>query len=163
MKRRLFTSTVLAMGVLGPISIVTGFARRANAASALKNQALPILTVFRSPTCGCCEDWVAHVKAAGFDVSEHVTEDMDGVKTQYGVPERLSSCHTALAQGYFIEGHVPAVEVKRLLNEQPEIAGIAVPGMPMGSPGMEQGDRVDPFVVVALDKSGGLSLFADYR
>ena len=163
MKRRLFTSTFLTMGALGAGAILTGLARRADADGIVDAGESPLLTVYRSPTCGCCEDWVSHVQSAGFEVAEHVTEDMDAVKVQYGVPERLSSCHTAIAQGYFIEGHVPAVEVKRLLSEQPEIAGIAVPGMPMGSPWMEQGAQVDPFVVIAQDKSGDLSLFADYR
>lgn len=163
MKRRLFTSAFLTLGALSTGAVITGFSRQANADSILDDDALPILTVYRNPTCGCCKDWVSHVQLAGFEVVEYVTEDMDAVKAQYGVSEHLSSCHTAIAEGYFIEGHVPAVEVKRLLSEQPAVAGIAVPGMPMGSPGMEQGDRVDPFMVVALDKSGGLSLFADYR
>ena len=166
MKRRLFTSGLLGAGLLSGVAL-TGFAKSAAAQSIGTEPAakggLAKLTVFRSPTCGCCEDWTSHVRAEGFEVEERVTEEMDAVKASYGVPEQISSCHTAVVDGYFIEGHVPAADIKRLLSERPAIAGIAVPGMPMGSPGMEQGGQVDPYLVVALGNAGELSIFADYR
>lgn len=113
------------------------------------------ITVFRSPTCGCCELWGDHMRDAGFQVSDRITEEMTAVKDHYGVPESLRSCHTTVVDGYIIEGHVPAADVARLLTEQPpEIAGLAAPGMPVGSPGMESGSKVDPYTVFAFDKTG---------
>lgn len=108
------------------------------------------LTVFRSPTCGCCGDWLDYMKAEGFQIKDNITEDMDTVKQTYGVPEGLDSCHTALIDGYVIEGHVPADDVRQLLSNRPDVVGITAPGMPMGSPGMEMGDRVDDYTVYAF-------------
>lgn len=104
------------------------------------------LTVYRSPTCGCCKDWVAHMRSAGFQIDDNVTLEMETVRPTYGVPEELSSCHTAIANGYVIEGHVPAADVQRLLTEQPNVIGLTAPGMPTGSPGMEV-NRSDPYTV----------------
>ncbi|MEA5448008.1 DUF411 domain-containing protein [Leptolyngbya sp. CCNP1308] len=120
------------------------------------------LTVYRSPTCNCCGHWVEHMQAAGFDVQDVVTDDMDAIKAQYGVPEALASCHTALVEGYVIEGHVPATDVQRLLSEQPNVLGIAAPGMPVGSPGMETGDGVDPYTVVSFTQTGDTATFAEH-
>lgn len=118
------------------------------------------VTVFRSPTCGCCGAWVDHMTEAGFVVRDEMTDDMDAVKQQYGVAPGLDSCHTAVVGGYIVEGHVPATDVQRLLIEQPAVAGITAPGMPMGSPGMEQGGRVDRYTVLAFDQSGKVAAFA---
>lgn len=118
------------------------------------------LTVFRSPTCGCCGDWVSHMQAAGFQIDDHITADMDTVKQTYDVSEALSSCHTALINGYVIEGHVPATDVQRLLHEKPDVVGITAPGMPMGSPGMEMGDRVDSYTVYAFTADNKVLPFA---
>jgi len=118
------------------------------------------ITVFRSPTCGCCGKWVEHMKTFGFQVQDNITEDMDAIEQQYGVPDKLRSCHTAIANGYVIEGHIPAEDVARLLNEKPDISGIAVPGMPVGSPGMESGDYVEPYEVLSFTDSGEMAVFA---
>lgn len=120
------------------------------------------ITVFRSPTCGCCGEWIEHIESAGFQVTDEITEDMTAVKQQYGVPENMASCHTAIVGSYIIEGHVPAEDVQRLLTEKPNVAGIAVPGMPVGSPGMESGSQIDPYTVFSFTKSGETAAFAEH-
>ena len=117
-----------------------------------------LVTVYKSPTCGCCTKWVDHIREAGFRVEVRDTPNVEPVKTEHGLPEHLASCHTALVGGYVVEGHVPADVIRRLLRERPEVAGIAVPGMPMGSPGME-GPSKDPYQVVAFGKDGGTSVY----
>ncbi len=120
------------------------------------------ITVFRSPTCSCCGQWIAHAEAAGFQVNDEITEDMSAIKQQYGVPDSLTSCHTTVVGDYVIEGHVPAEDIQRLLAEKPDIAGIAVPGMPVGSPGMESGDYVEPYTVFSFTESGETAAFAEH-
>lgn len=112
------------------------------------------VTVYKSPWCGCCTGWVDHMKANGFSVKVVQQEDLDPIKRQYGVPENLESCHTAEVEGYTIEGHVPASDVMKLLAERPDAKGLAVPGMPVGSPGMEQGNEKEPYPVVLFGKDG---------
>lgn len=114
------------------------------------------LTVYKSPTCGCCASWVTHMQSAGFTVDAHdVADDMLAqVKYTAGVPNALRSCHVALAAGYAFEGHVPPDLVKKVLDSRPKIAGLAVPGMPAGSPGMEMGGRTDRYDVIAFDRGG---------
>lgn len=123
----------------------------------------PAVVVYKSPLCGCCAKWVDHMRASGFAVTVHDTADVTPVKAAHGVTEQLASCHTALVGGYVVEGHVPAEDVQRLLREHPAIAGLAAPGMPMGSPGMEMpgmsGDRYD---VVAFERSGATRIFASH-
>lgn len=133
----------------------------AGAATAVVTRRLPALaprklTVYKSPTCGCCANWVQHVKTAGFAVDAHdVGEDMlERVKTTAGVPASLRSCHVALAGQYAFEGHVPADLVKKVLDQKPKILGLAVPGMPAGSPGMEMGGRADRYDVIAFTRDG---------
>jgi hypothetical protein len=99
----------------------------------------PVITVHKDPTCGCCSGWVAHLQKSGFDTNVLETRDLVAVKARLGVPDDLAACHTAEVSGYVIEGHVPAAALKRFLAEKPEAAGLAVPGMPVGSPGMEGG------------------------
>lgn len=123
-------------------------------------QELPAITVYKSPTCGCCANWVTHLEDSGFKVRAIDTRETAKMKLRYGVPGDLRSCHTAVVDGYVVEGHVPAVEIKTMLAEKPEIAGLAVPGMPVGSPGMEQGDRVDPYDIIAFRKNGKRTVFA---
>ena len=125
---------------------------------------LPAMTVYKTPTCGCCTAWVDHMKAAGFRVDVRDTLDLAPVKLDLGVPAGLGSCHTARVGDYVVEGHVPAADVKRLLDERPEgVAGIAVPGMPTGSPGMEvPGQPAQPYDVVAFG-TGGQHVFASHR
>ena len=119
------------------------------------------VTVYKSPTCGCCKLWVDHIRDAGFEVVTHDVADVTPVKMEHGVPPRLGSCHTALVGGYVIEGHVPAEDIARLLRERPAVAGLAVPGMPMGSPGMEFG-APEPYDVVAFGKDGSLARFSSH-
>lgn len=125
---------------------------------------LPKMTVTRDPTCGCCGAWVEHVRAAGFPVEVVDTTELNGVKVRLGVPQPLAACHTAEVGGYVVEGHVPAEAVKRLLAERPEGKGLAVAGMPMGSPGMEvAGAEPQTYDVVLFGDDGQRSTFARYR
>lgn len=126
----------------------------------LSAQGKPQMTVYKSSTCGCCSKWVEHLQASGFEVKAIDVEDIDKVKRERGVPAAAQSCHTGIVSGYVVEGHVPASAVKKMLAEKPAIVGIAVPGMPMGSPGMEMPNgQKDKFDVVAFDKTGRLSVF----
>lgn len=125
--------------------------------------ALPLLVVTKSPTCGCCHLWVEHMQKAGFKVEVHDVDDINLVKQRVGVPYGKGSCHTAEVGGYFIEGHVPAEDVKRLLVQKPDAKGLTVPGMPMGSPGMEVPDgRVQPYAVELVARDGTTSPFAHH-
>ena len=120
------------------------------------------MQVYKNPSCGCCTAWVEHLKAAGFAVDVTETDDTASIRKRYGMPERLAGCHTGVIEGYVLEGHVPAAEVKRLLAARPSAVGLSVPGMPMGSPGMEYGDRKDPFQVLLVDRQGRETVFAKY-
>jgi hypothetical protein len=122
--------------------------------------ALIPMKVYKTPTCGCCGKWVEHVKAAGFAPEVQDLPTLTAVKQSTGVPASLQSCHTAVVDGYVIEGHVPSDVIQQLLKEKPKVAGIAVPGMPIGSPGMEQGSRKDPYDVVAFTAGGATSVYA---
>lgn len=123
-------------------------------------QELPEITVYKSPTCGCCSKWVTHLEDNGFEVDSIDTPDMRQIKVRYGVPGDLSSCHTALVDGYLVEGHVPADVIKKMIEERPDAKGITVPGMPIGSPGME-GDTVENYQVILFDRNGGRSVYAE--
>jgi len=124
-------------------------------------QARSVIEVYKSPTCGCCSKWVEHLRAHGFTVRATDTAAVDELKAKHGVPRALRSCHTALVSGYVIEGHVPASDVERLLRERPALAGLAVPGMPIGSPGMEgPGGKTEPYDVIAFDEDGRSHTFA---
>lgn len=120
------------------------------------------LTVHKSPYCGCCAKWIEHVEKHGFTVKVIDSEDMAGVKKRLGVPDKVASCHTTQVGGYFIEGHVPAGDIKRLLAQKPKAAGIAVPGMPMGSPGMEHGGHHQPYATILVQRDGTTKLFAQH-
>ena len=120
------------------------------------------VTVFKDPNCGCCKAWVEHLRKHAFTVVAKDTSDVATFKRSGRVPERLYSCHTAFVNGYVIEGHVPAEDIKRLLSEKPKIAGLAVGGMPIGSPGMEVGKRKDPYDVVAFTRDGGTTVYAKH-
>lgn len=127
-----------------------------------ESAAAATLVVTKSAYCGCCKHWVEHMKKAGFNVEVREVEDVAPTRARLGVPDALRSCHTSEIAGYAIEGHVPAADVKRLLATRPKAAGIAVPGMVVGSPGMEQGDRKQPYQVVLFDKSGKTKVFASH-
>lgn len=118
------------------------------------------VTVFKDPNCGCCKSWVEHLRKHGFEVVVRDTSDVGGAKRAGRVPEQLHSCHTAFVNGYVIEGHVPASDIQRLLNEKPKVAGLAVPGMPVGSPGMEMGGRAERYDVIAFNRDGTTRIFA---
>lgn len=121
----------------------------------------PALTVYKTPWCGCCTAWVDHMRRAGFNVTVEERDDLEPLKAYHDVRPDIASCHTGLIDGYVIEGHVPAADVKRLLEERPDDTGLAVPGMPVGSPGMEQGDRQDPYAVI-LFSGDNRTVFARY-
>ncbi len=130
------------------------------AEAVVADASLPTVLVYKSPTCGCCNGWVEHMRQAGFTVDARDVRDLISVKMDGGVPTQMSSCHTAIIDGYVVEGHVPAEQVKRLLAERPEVAGIAVPGMPIGSPGME-GANPEPYQVLSFTHAGEAAVFAD--
>lgn len=128
----------------------------------------PQLEVWKSPTCGCCHDWIAHLQSNGFQVTVHdVSESAKAAqRLKLGMPDKFGSCHTGLIDGYVVEGHVPAREITRLLKERPKAVGLAVPGMPVGSPGMDgpvyQG-RKDAYAVLLVQRDGNAAVFQSYR
>jgi len=147
----------------GAIALLLSFASPAMAQAPSEGAVAPSITVYRSPSCGCCGRWLDTLQAAGFEVDDRVVEDVDAVKQDLGVPDAVASCHTATVGGYQIEGHVPVAEIQRLLAEQPDVLGIAVPGMPVGSPGMESEDEpADPFAVVTFTRDGTVEVFQEY-
>ena len=136
------------------ISIAAAAAFLSTAANATQ------LTVLKSPYCGCCAKWVEHARAHGFTVKVVEVPDIMAVKGKHGVPMKLASCHTTLVGGYVVEGHVPAADIKKLLAAKPKAKGIAVPGMPMGSPGMEHGDHREPYQTILFTADGRTQVFA---
>lgn len=122
------------------------------------------ITVYKSPTCGCCSKWEEHLTKAGFQVTSKPTENMPEIRKQYGVPEKMESCHTAVIDGYVIEGHVPADDVKKLLQTRPaDVLGLAAPGMPPKSPGMQpEGEKPAGYDVLSFDRQGNSKVFASY-
>jgi len=123
-----------------------------------------VVRVYKTPQCGCCSDWARYMRDQGFEVAaEEVDQSkLYAIKSQAGLPGELASCHTAFVNGYVIEGHVPAGDIRRLLEEKPEATGLAVPGMPVGSPGMEMGERRDPYKVLLFDDQGS-RVYARYH
>lgn len=120
------------------------------------------ITVYRSPTCGCCAIWLEYLKKNNFVVTDIKTTDVNSMKMKYGVSPRMTSCHTAVADGYVVEGHVPVKDIRKMLTEKPDIVGISVPGMPHGTPGMEMSGRKDPYSVISFDKDGSQQNYSDY-
>ena len=150
MNRRDFFGTITAGSALAALAPCEVFAAAA-----------PIpMTVYKSPTCGCCKEWVAHVQKNGFAPKVIDMDDLTKVKKDAGVPDALQSCHTALVGAYVVEGHVPADLVQKMLTEKPKIVGLAVAGMVVGSPGMEQGNQKVPYQVTAWTKDGKTSTYA---
>jgi hypothetical protein len=149
MIRRSFVTLALAIGLAWAGNVWTA-----------AQSAKPQMTVYKSATCGCCSKWIEHMQANGFEVKSVDVDDIDKVKRDNGVPQSAASCHTGLVNGYIVEGHVPADAVLKMLKDKPSIAGIAVPGMPMGSPGMEvPSGQKDKYDIVAFDKSGKTSVY----
>lgn len=121
------------------------------------------LDVYKSPRCGCCTEWASYMSSNGFDVTLHDTENMQPIKAKAAIPAGKGSCHTAFVGGYVIEGHVPAEDVQRLLEEKPDAVGLTVPGMPIGSPGMEMGERKDAYDVLLIHPDGSTEVFARHN
>jgi len=122
----------------------------------------PGIDVYKSPTCGCCNKWIDHLKANGFGVRSYDTDNVAQHKARLGVPPGYGSCHTAEVDGYVIEGHLPAREIKRLLKERPRARGLVVPAMPVGSPGMEADGRKDPYKVFLVNRNGSTRTYVQY-
>jgi hypothetical protein len=120
------------------------------------------ITVYRSPSCSCCGKWVAHLKQNNFVIKEIMSDDMDAIKKKHGVSDDMASCHTALVNGYVVEGHVPADDINALLKTKPDVVGIAVPQMPNGTPGMEMGDKKDPYNVISFDRANNYQVFKSH-
>ena len=156
MKKRFLRPFALGVSVVA-LALTTGAAP----VSPIVSPKTPTITVYKDPGCGCCKNWIEHLIKHGYRVDAKDTPGMTEVKRTLGVPDRLSACHTAVVNGYFIEGHVPASDIARLLREKPKVAGLAVPGMPMGSPGME-GPRAQHYQVLSFDKAGKTKVFASY-
>ncbi|HET8655096.1 MAG TPA: DUF411 domain-containing protein [Longimicrobiaceae bacterium] len=131
----------------------------AAASCARAAEAQPLVTVYKTPTCGCCKGWVAHLRESGFEVKAIDLEDLTSIKRQRGVPDALAACHTAIVDGYTIEGHVPADVIRKLLKERPPVLGLVVPGMPAGSPGMESATP-EHYEVYTFDRSGPKAIYA---
>jgi hypothetical protein len=125
-------------------------------------QAAQQITVYKTPSCDCCTKWMTHLEDNGYQVTGKDMADLHFVKSMSGVRPQYASCHTAVIDGYVVEGHVPADDIQRLLAERPDVIGIAVPGMPIGSPGMEQGDQRDDYAVVTLEKDGTSKVFSEH-
>lgn len=158
---RRFLPAVLALVFLGFSACSPSDAGPAEGAAA---EALPAVTVYKSPTCGCCAEWVKHMEENGFEVKTSDLINVTPVKDRLGVPGALRSCHTSTIGEYVVEGHVPADVIKTMLGEQPGFAGLAVPGMPIGSPGMEVEGRPDqPYSVLAFDGQGRQSVYSQQR
>ena len=147
MNKRLFLQSILA-GLLG--------------AHLAANAATPVIEVYKSRSCGCCSEWVRHLQSNGFTVKAQDVPNPSAYREKFGIPQELGSCHTGMVAGYALEGHVPAAEIKRLLAEKPKAIGLAVPSMPMGSPGMED-HRKDPFDVLLVQATGRYSVYQHYN
>lgn len=151
---------ILPIAMLATAVVVLGAAAR-KPDPAAAHTPVSVVTVYKSPSCGCCQKWVDYLVASGFQVKTVDLDDMSEIKAASGVPRSLQTCHTAVVEGYVVEGHVPADALKKLLHDRPKVAGIAVAGMPVGSPGMEvPGTPAQPYEVIAWDKAGKASVFA---
>lgn len=157
-------SVVASLAVLAALLCVMAASLLVTGARVLAAQAdLPEVVVYKTPTCGCCSKWVAHLRAAGFKVRTIDLEDLGAIRRDWKVPPKLASCHTAKVGRYVVEGHVPAADIRRLLETQPRVDGLSVPGMPIGSPGMEQGNVVEPYDVLSFNAAGETRVFASHR
>ena len=147
MIRQIVSRTALAVSLCIPLAAMA---------------AAPVIDVFKSASCGCCAGWVEHLKANGFKTRVKNVDNPSDYRERGGIPNELGSCHTGMIQGYAIEGHVPAADIKRLLAQKPKAKGLAVPGMPLGSPGME-GPRKDPYDVLLVHADGKTTVFKHYN
>jgi hypothetical protein len=153
-----FVRTMALTVAFASLALTTAAARNSPSDAPAKK---PVITVYKDPSCGCCKNWIAHLIKHGYRVDAKDSPDMTEIKRTLGVPTGLTACHTAMVNGYLIEGHVPAADIDRLLAQKPKIAGLAVPGMPAGSPGME-GPSAQRYQVLTFDKSGKTTVFASH-
>ena len=158
MDRRQWLGGIAAVGAIGGFGCLPASAAKTGTGAA----GLPVVQVFKDPNCGCCNAWVQHLEKAGFTVQVSEVNDIGAVRQRLGMPAQYGSCHSATVAGYVIEGHVPAAEIRQLLATRPAALGLAVPGMPVGSPGMEMGPRADPYAVLLISRQGAASVFARY-
>lgn len=167
MKRSWMLALIAVVGLLGTATAIALNAETATQSEpvpvAAATEALPVVQVYKSASCGCCKDWVKHLETNGFSVQAHDVENMLPYKEQAKLGAGMGSCHTAFVAGYAIEGHVPARDIKRLLLEKPAISGLTVPRMPIGSPGMEvEGKAADAYQVLSYKDGEETGVFADY-
>ncbi len=163
MTKKQGTIAILLGGAIGIAGILFAINQPAGVPSAQADPSLPVVTVYKSATCGCCKDWVKHMQDNGFQVEAHDVGNMLPYKEQARLGAGMGSCHTAFVDGYAIEGHVPAWDVKRLLTEKPDISGLTVPRMPAGSPGMEvPGQPADAYQVISYKDGKEVGVFSDY-
>jgi hypothetical protein len=157
-------SLAIALWVIAAISTLAYAADQPNVSPEKSNSAgyRPSIVVYTHLHCDCCERWVEHLEAHRFNVRVENVDDLRKVKERFGIPREKDACHTAEIEGYFIEGHVPADDIKRLIRTKPDAKGLLVPGMPIGSPGMEQGKKRDPYKVLLVDKDGNTTVFTRY-
>jgi len=155
MNKRLAIGGALGGGIA--VAALAGFLLTGQTAAV----AGPIVEVYKTESCGCCGDWVTHLEEAGFTVKAKNVANPGDYRAKFGIPVEMGSCHTGYVAGYALEGHVPAAEVKRLLAEKPEARGLTVPGMPMGSPGME-GDYKDAYDVLLVKADGSTAVYQHY-
>ena len=157
------TAGVIAAAAVAALAYAGSMRLQPGLTAAQQTPANPLVEVFKTPTCGCCSQWVEHMRTNGFTVRTTDMNDISEIKKSRGVPEQVQSCHTAIVNGYVVEGHVPAADVHRLLKDKPAVAGIAVGGMPLGSPGMDfPGTKPQPYNVMAFDKTGAMRVFAKH-
>ncbi|ABM61069.1 DUF411 domain-containing protein [Halorhodospira halophila] len=148
-------------GVLGAVGVVGGASYAVLGGGTDEG----VVTVYKTPTCECCADWVTHLREEGFEVEPVVTEqrEINQVRRSHGITPELVSCHMAVVDGYAVEGHVPAADIRRMLEEQPSISGLSVPGMPIGSPGMEiPGQPAESFQVLAFNEAGQTAVYSEH-
>ncbi|WP_427160409.1 DUF411 domain-containing protein [Aliinostoc sp. HNIBRCY26] len=155
----------LLLSFLVVIMIMMGLITGTTASSAIAETLVtPQVKVYRSPSCSCCGNWLDHIQKQGFKIQADIkTDDIDAIKEKYNLPPELASCHTAIIDGYVMEGHIPADDIKRFLQQKPQLAGLAVPGMPVGSPGMELGNEKDSFTVMAFNHKGETQAFQKHQ
>lgn len=157
-KNKLLGSAAALVLSVGALAVVLGTDSGGEEAAASRG---PVVRVVKSPACGCCGEWVEHLREEGFRVEVDEETNTAEAKAAAGVPGDLASCHTAAVGGYVVEGHVPAADIRRLLRDRPQVRGLAVPGMPVGSPGME-GPDPEPYRVIAFDGEGNRRVFAQH-
>jgi hypothetical protein len=159
----LASSLLVSACTAAPAAVTANTPAQQSQPATSKNPTLSTMQVYKDPNCGCCSGWIQHMRAAGFSVESHDTTDMLSIKQRLGITDNMMSCHTAEIDGYVIEGHVPVADIQRLLKERPKARGLVLPGMPVGSPGMESPDGYSQaFTVMLLGEDGSLQPYASH-